>query len=192
MHKEQQTGSLDTGVEAYHSNGLDHIGFQFRGYPHLDHADKAPQFPDFGVSIEGYASEFNISDGHDYWHPQRGHALLHDSRPRDIFDGYPLKRPDRSSTWPSGYQDSGYGSQFGGDTQSLTSVPTYSDSRTEISYIPDETSSYINEVTKSRQPRTKSIEENKLRCNMCHWVGKTPSEKRFTRFCVRFFNGLLT
>lgn len=191
MHKERHAAKLDAGNEVYRSNELDYMGVQFGGHSHLDHADKAHQFPYFGNTIERYASDFNILNSNDYWTPlQRGHSVYHESKPHDIFDGYPAKQPQRSHTWPPWeHPDSTYGSQLGGGTTPSVSNSICIDSRTEISYIPDDCSSYTNGAIKSRQPRTKSVEDNKLRCDKCQWVGKTPSEKRFIKFCVVFFAG---
>jgi hypothetical protein len=145
------------------------------------------------VPIEGYALDFNILNGHDCWNPlQRGVPAYHESNTYGIFDVYSAKRPDRSRTWPGGNQDSVYGSQSGEGTTPSMSVSSCLDSRTEISWTPDDCSSYTDGVTNSRQPRTKSVEDNKLRCTRCPWVGKTPSEKRFSNFCVVFFHRYLT
>jgi hypothetical protein len=190
MHKDGQAARLD-GIEPYRNNEFDYMGLQFRGFPHLDHADKPHQFPYFGDSVERYASDFNILNSNEYWTPlQRGPSVYHESKPRNIFDGYSAKQPQRSHTWPPWEPpDSTYGSQLGGATTPSVRNSICIDSRTEISYTPDDCSSYTNGVMKSRQPRTKSIEDNKLRCDKCQWVGKTPSEKRFTKFCVIFFAG---
>lgn len=184
MHKEQQATGPDSRIETCRSNELDHIGLglQFRR-PDLG-TDKNSIFTDFDVSISsGYAFHNSIfPDFSDSWNPlQLDHSLLHDSRTGQSFDGYPfIKRADCSNTWPIGYSDPGYGSQFGGDTRSSISVLSNLDSRTEISCAPDDCLSYINGVTRSRQLRTESIEENQLRCNICTWKGKTPSERRFS------------
>lgn len=188
MHNEGQAARPDTGSEACRRNEFD-IGSQFMGIPHLEHTRKGPQFPGFGAPIEGYAIDFNVSNDIEYWHPQRVHSVYHESKPHDIFDGYSAKLPQRSHTWPHWeHPDSTYGSQLGGGTTLSVTNSICIDSKTEISYTPDDCLSYTTGVMKSRQPRTKSIEDNKLRCDKCQWVGKTPSEKRFTKFCVVFFS----
>ncbi|KAE8550323.1 hypothetical protein EYB25_006549 [Talaromyces marneffei] len=177
MRKERQAGSLDTGIETYRSIEFNLIGDQFKEYRDLDHAGKPLQIPNFGASIEGYTSGFNLNL-HDCWNPLQGSSVYHDSKTHDFFDRYSSKRPDRSHTWSGEYSDPGYGSQFGGGTTPSMSVSSFLDSRTEISSIPDDSSSYINGVAIPRQSRTKSLDDNKLRCDKCPWVGKTPSEKR--------------
>uniref|UniRef100_A0A093XKS8 Krueppel-like factor 3 n=1 Tax=Talaromyces marneffei PM1 TaxID=1077442 RepID=A0A093XKS8_TALMA len=189
MRKERQAGSLDTGIETYRSIEFNLIGDQFKEYRDLDHAGKPLQIPNFGASIEGYTSGFNLNL-HDCWNPLQGSSVYHDSKTHDFFDRYSSKRPDRSHTWSGEYSDPGYGSQFGGGTTPSMSVSSFLDSRTEISSIPDDSSSYINGVAIPRQSRTKSLDDNKLRCDKCPWVGKTPSEKRFTKFYFAFFDGL--
>lgn len=175
MHKERQTARLDTGIEACRSD-LDYIGLQFGG-SHIDHADKALQIPDFWDSVEKYPSGVTILNSHDHWTQfQRAHYTYHESKHLDIFDGISSKR---SHTWPGGHPDSVYGSTFDESTTPSISVLGCIESRTEYSWPPDDHSSYTNGVAKSRQLRTKTGEDNKLRCNICQWVGKTPSEKRF-------------
>lgn len=185
MHKERHAASF----EAYRSNALNYMGMHF---PHLDHSDRAHQIPDFEDPVEKYASEFNPFYSNDYWTSlrtplHRGCSVHHESTPHVIFDGYSSKRPERSYTWPPAeHPDSTYGSQLsGGTTPSMSSLSCL-DSRTEISWTPDDCSSYTNGVTRSRQPRSKSIEGNKVRCDFCQWEGKTPSEKRFIGSCVVF------
>uniref|UniRef100_A0A093VGL0 Putative membrane protein ActII-3 n=1 Tax=Talaromyces marneffei PM1 TaxID=1077442 RepID=A0A093VGL0_TALMA len=162
MRKERQAGSLDTGIETYRSIEFNLIGDQFKEYRDLDHAGKPLQIPNFGASIEGYTSGFNLNL-HDCWNPLQGSSVYHDSKTHDFFDRYSSKRPDRSHTWSGEYSDPGYGSQFGGGTTPSMSVSSFLDSRTEISSIPDDSSSYINGVAIPRQSRTKSLDDNKLR-----------------------------
>lgn len=189
MHKELQPARLDdTGIEAY-GGDLDYIGHQF-GVSHIDHAEKALHIHDFEESDEIYPSGLTIFNSHDHWTPlQRAPYLYHESKRHDISDGYSLKR---SHTLPVEHPNSGCGSTVGGSMTPLMSVSSCLDSRTEYSWPPDDFSSYNSGVTGSRQSRTKSREDSKLRCNKCPWVGKTPSEKRLTSFYFVFFDCSLT
>ncbi|EED16042.1 C2H2 finger domain protein, putative [Talaromyces stipitatus ATCC 10500] len=174
MYKERQEAGLDAGIETYRNYEFEHIGLQFRR-PDLDN-DKG-LFPEFNVPISsGYVfGPVNLPGFSDSWNPlQIEHPPIHESRTYPSSDVYPLiKRPN---TWPRVYSDSGYGSQYNGDTRSSMSLPSSLDTRTEVS--PDDCHTYIKSVTEPRQPRTESIEENQLRCTQCPWTGKLPSEMR--------------
>ncbi|OKL56775.1 hypothetical protein UA08_07817 [Talaromyces atroroseus] len=164
MHEERQSIALSGNQRAdERSSHAELLDLQFTGkHAEILVVTAKPKHHQFRFDVwEASADnqapfEFNS----DAWNPlKRRNSIAPNQHAHhnDIFS-----RPVYSPV--SGYPDSGYGSQAGGDAQSLMSVPSANEFS---SAFEDSGSSYAT-----------LMKDDPLRCIKCSWTGKTQSQKK--------------
>lgn len=146
----------------------------------------APKHQDVWGASAGHdfvvVSDFKSRGSSDVWTPleirsgRTPPVFSRNSHHFSAHDAFFSKSSSRSYSPVSGYTDSGYGSQLGGDTQSLMSFPSLPSPG--ISNALDEP---FPPIPPSSIQGDKEI--NPLTCHNCQWTAKNQSQKRFSCAC---------
>jgi hypothetical protein len=178
MHEERQSIGLSGSSRAENRiipdpNHADLLDLQIRKYHNIYDVATHTKHPVF-VGVWGdnkLPFDFSSRDSCEPWTPYK--TGNHIPPNQHFHNNAAFCRPPYQAYSPaSGYTDSGYESQAGGDAQSLMSAPSHVESAPELSGPFEECC-----------PDMPRIPDNpgSLTCQKCKWTAKTQSQKKFVQ-----------